>query len=121
MVSDVTPDFVAEGAERYQRWRERLLSTPEGRRAYAEEAAKKELWLQLVEARMDAGLTQQELADRLGVSQAQVARLERRGYDAYTLTSLRRYVDALGNGYRLDVSIQAGRTDITDAMGATPG
>ena len=45
-------------------------------------------------------------AQRLGVSQAQVARMEKRGYDAYTLTSLRRYVKALGEGFELEVSVR---------------
>jgi hypothetical protein len=45
-------------------------------------------------------------AERLGVSQAQVARLEKRGYDAYTLSSLRRYVQALGEGFSLEVSVR---------------
>ena len=108
-------DFAREGAERYQQWRARLLSTPERRRIYEEEAAKKELWLQLVEARQQAGLTQAELAERLGISQAQVSRLERRGYDAYTLNSLRRYVEALGNGFRLEVAV---RTTEPESAGA---
>jgi len=55
---------------------------------------------------MSAGLTQQELANRLGVSQAQVARIEKRGYDAYTLNTLRRYVDALGEGFQLEVKVR---------------
>src|SRR5438045_4700413 len=107
MSPEVKRDLAREGAERYQQWRQRLLSTPELRRIYEEEAAKKELWLQLVEARQAAGLTQAELAERLGVSQAQVARLEKRGYDAYSLNSLRRYVQALGDGFRLEVSIRS--------------
>ena len=73
---------------------------------YEEEAARKELWLQLVEARRAAGLTQVQLAERLGVSQAQVARVEKRGYDSLTLTSLRRYVEALGAGFSLEVTIR---------------
>lgn len=73
---------------------------------YEEEAAKKERRLQLVEVRHVAGLTQQEMAWRLGVSQAQVARIEKRGYDAYTLSTLRRYVQALGEGFRLEVAIR---------------
>jgi transcriptional regulator with XRE-family HTH domain len=59
-----------------------------------------------VEARQAAGLTLAELAQRLGVSQAQVARMEKRGYDAYTLTTLRRYVAALGEGFSLSVEIR---------------
>src|SRR3954465_9589175 len=99
-------DYITEGEESYQRWADSLVADEEGRRLYEEEAAKKELWLQLVEARQAAGLTQAELAERLGVSQAQVARLEKRGYDAYSLNSLRRYVAALGDGFRLDVSVR---------------
>lgn len=93
----------------YERWRANLLSDPETRAIYEEEAAKKEVWLQLVEARMDAGLTQAQMATRLGVSQAQVARIEKRGYDAYTLKTLRRYVEAIGGGFAVEVKIVRGR------------
>lgn len=58
-----------------------------------------------MEARQQAGLTQQQMAERLGVSQSQVARIEKQGYDAYTLTTLRRYVQALGDGFSLEVRI----------------
>ncbi len=98
-------DVVTAGEESYQRWRKGLQDNPEYRAVYEEEAAKKELWLQLVEARLAAGLTQEQLAERLGVSQAQVARIEKRGYDVYTLNTLRRYVTALGDGFELAVSV----------------
>ncbi len=68
-------------------------------------ATTKELWRQLVEARQKAGLTQTQVAERMGVSQAQVARIEKRGYEAYTLTTLRRYLEALGNGFHLEVRV----------------
>ena len=55
--------------------------------------------------RQAAGLTQAEVAKRLAVSQGQVARIEKRGYDAYTLTTLRRYVEALGEGFSLEVRV----------------
>ena len=99
----------ADGARLFEEDRARWMADPENRRIYEEEAAKKELWLQLVEARQDAGITQSELAKRLGITQAQVARLEKRGYDAYTLTSLRRYVQALGNQFTLEIKVR--RTD----------
>ena len=100
-----------EGEERYQQWRDNLHADPEFREIYAEEAAKSELWLQLVEARQQAGLTQAQMAKRLGVSQAQVSRIEKEGYDAYTLTTLRRYVDALGKGFSLKVSVHVPLAD----------
>ena len=98
-------DNTSEGEMSYNRWRDGLHVDPKYQAIYDEEAAKSELWLQLVEARQAAGLTQVELARRLGVSQAQVARIEKRGYDAYTLTTLRRYVQALGAGFRLEVAV----------------
>src|SRR2546425_11979087 len=99
-------NHIKEGEQAYQEWRDALLADPETRAIYKEEAAKSELWLQLVEARQAAGLTQAQLAQRLGVSQAQVSRIEKRGYDAYTLTTLRRYVRALGEGFSLQVTVR---------------
>jgi len=90
----------------YEAWRADLRRDPAYAQVYAEEAAKSELWLQLVEARQEAGLTQKQVAERLGVSQAQVARIEKRGYDAYTLTTLRRYIEALGDNFRLEVQVR---------------
>lgn len=95
-----------EGAQRFNQWRERLLADPETQALYDEEAAKKELWLQLAEARQSAGLTQAEMAERLGVSPAHIARIEKTGYESYTLTTLRRYVAALGEEYELEVHIR---------------
>jgi DNA-binding XRE family transcriptional regulator len=96
----------SEGQRLYDAYWERQMADPEFRRVYEEEAAKKDLWLQLVEARQSTGLTQAELGQRLGVSQAQVARLEKRSYDAYSLNSLRRYVAALGEHFTLDIRVR---------------
>ena len=96
---------IKAGEESYQRWHEGLMQNPEFQAVYEEEAAKSALWLQLVEARLAAGLTQKQMAERIGVSQAQVARIEKEDYDAYTLTTLRKYVAALGEGFSLEVKI----------------
>ncbi len=102
----VQSDPVEAGARSYQAWKKGLEETPGFKEIYAEEAAKSELWLQLVEARKAAGLTQKEMAKRMGVSQAQVSRIEQYGYDSYTLTTLRRYVAALGEGFSLEVRVE---------------
>jgi DNA-binding XRE family transcriptional regulator len=104
-MSEVSKQALSAEQQSYQEWRDKLRSNPDYQAIYDEESTKGELWLQLVEARQAAGLTQQQMADRLGISQAQVSRLEKEGYDAYTLTSLRRYVEALGEGYSLEVTI----------------
>ena len=95
-----------EGEAAYQRWHKKILADPEVQEVYAEEAAKLELWLQLAEARQAAGLTQAEVATRLGVTQSQVSRMEKRGYDNYTLNSLRRYLQALGDDFTLEVAVR---------------
>ena len=53
------------------------------------------------------------MTERLGVSQAQVARIEQRGYDAYTLATLRRYVQAVGGGFALDIAFVARMAHVT--------
>ncbi len=98
-------NVIKAGEESYERWRDELMQDPEFRAVYEEEAARSALWLQLVEARLAAGLTQKQMAERIGVSQAQVARIEKEDYDAYTLTTLRKYVAALGEGFSLEVTI----------------
>jgi HTH-type transcriptional regulator/antitoxin HipB len=95
----------SEGAKAYEDYWASQMADPGFRRTYEEEAKKKELWLSLIEARQAANLTQAEVARRLGVSQAQVARIEKRGYDSYTLNTLRRYVAALGEGFSVEVRI----------------
>lgn len=65
----------------------------------------KEIWRQLVIARVTVGLTQTELARRMGVSQSQISGWERPGFEAYNLNTLRRYVQALGGEYVLEVKI----------------
>lgn len=113
------PNTQSDGRRLFEEERARRMADPEYRAIYDEEAQKKELWLQLVEARQAAGLTQEQLGRRLGVSQAQVARIEKRGYDAYTLTTLRRYVRALGDGFRLEVKVRQPPVEERRAYAAT--
>lgn len=107
-MSAIEKDNRNEGQRRYDEYWAEQMADPESRKVYEEEAQRKELWLQLVEARQSSGLTQTEVARRLGVSQAQVARIEKRGYESYTLNTLRRYLQALGGDFSLEVRIRRG-------------
>jgi ribosome-binding protein aMBF1 (putative translation factor) len=68
----------------------------------------------LVHARLASGLTQEELAQRIGVSQQQVQRDEQTGYARASLERLQRVWDVLGA--RLD-----GRVTLTPALGPDEG
>ncbi|MDP9357974.1 MAG: helix-turn-helix domain-containing protein [Chloroflexota bacterium] len=70
------------------------------------DAAPLPVGVQLAQARRTVGLTQAELAARMGVSQMQVSRLEGETQRNYTLGALQRYVDALGGAYQLEVTIR---------------
>jgi hypothetical protein len=47
-----------------------------------------------------------------------VARIEKRGYDAYTLNTLRRYVQALGDEFALEVRVHRRPTAAAAATAA---
>jgi ribosome-binding protein aMBF1 (putative translation factor) len=50
----------------------------------------------IYEARTQAGLTQQQLADRVGMHQSAIARLEDADYDGHSVKTLERIALALG-------------------------
>jgi len=55
----------------------------------------------IYEARTQAGLTQQQLADRVGMHQSAIARLEDADYDGHSLKTLERIASALGKRIEL--------------------
>jgi DNA-binding XRE family transcriptional regulator len=73
---------------------ERLQDDPAARARFEEAHRAMRDALALGEAREDRAMTQQEIARILGVTQANVSRIEREG-DIY-LSTLRKYVEALG-------------------------
>ena len=62
--------------------------------------------VRLRQLRESAGLTQAELAERLGMSEARLARMERRYFEGCSLDLLRRYARALGDGFALEVCLR---------------
>ncbi len=77
----------------------RILANPEARAEYDAQAPEFKLARELITARTRAGLTQTELAERMGVSQPVVARIEGSigsRKHAPSLATLRKYADACG-------------------------
>lgn len=80
-------DFIAEhpvDRERVEAHKERMLAEV---RAY-----------RLRELREGAGLTQAQLAERIGVGQRQVSKIERGDLDSAKIGTIRSYLEAVGGG-----------------------
>lgn len=56
----------------------------------------------LRELRENAGLTQQQLADRIGVSQRQVSKIEHGDLDNAKVGTIRGYLEAVGGGLAIE-------------------
>lgn len=82
--------------------KERLLANPEVRAEYERLGPIYELVGALVEARHEAGLTQGQLAEKMGTTQSVVARVESaRHMPTFDLVS--RYAEAIG--FKVNVSL----------------
>jgi len=82
--------------------KDELLRDPEVRREYERLGPEFELIRSLVAARARAGLTQAEVAERMGTTQSVVARLES-GRSTPTWKTLKRYAQATGSRLRVDL------------------
>jgi len=78
------------------------LKDPAFAAVYEEEKEKVDLAIQLLQLRTAAGLSQKQLADRIGTTQSVIARLENRAYKGYSLRMLRRIAHALGHQVQIE-------------------
>jgi transcriptional regulator with XRE-family HTH domain len=82
----------------------RALARPDVRREYEGLKEEFEILDEILKARAEAGVTQAELAARIGTTQSAVARLETTmGKHSPSIGTLKRYASALG--YRLQVRL----------------
>jgi DNA-binding XRE family transcriptional regulator len=79
----------------WDRYVKKELSKPAVRRAYEEETAVLKIGLELANQRRRKGLTQAEVARRIGTSAPQLSRTERRPENA-NMRTLMRYAAAVG-------------------------
>ncbi|MBI5094151.1 MAG: helix-turn-helix transcriptional regulator [Candidatus Hydrogenedentes bacterium] len=79
----------------FDRYLDEQLRDPEFASRFTEAGKAWDVALQLTRMREDAGLTQRELARRVGTTQQQISRLESSGYTGHSLSMLRRVAHAL--------------------------
>ena len=91
-----------------KQFRTRALKRPAVRKAYDELEEEFAFLDEVLTARAEAGLTQAEVAARVGTTQSAIARLES-GAQAHSpsIATLQRYAHALG--YRLEIKLVKGR------------
>jgi transcriptional regulator with XRE-family HTH domain len=65
--------------------------------------------LQITKLREEAGLSQKELAQRLGTTQQQISRLESPSYEGHSLSMLRRVAEALNANVHVVIERTGGR------------
>jgi transcriptional regulator with XRE-family HTH domain len=67
----------------------------------ADARAEIELWEQVILLREKSGLTQSQLAEILGVTQSRIAKMEKEGYDSYSIATLRKVASATNHTLKI--------------------
>lgn len=86
--------------------KQKLLANPKVKAEYDALQDEFTLFAEMIKARRIAGLSQKEIAERMGTKQAAIARLETAGGKAKhspSIATLRRYANAIG--CQLDIKI----------------
>ena len=61
---------------------------------------------QLAALRKARGISQKQLAEKIGTSQQQISRLESPSYQGHSLSMLRRVVEALGGSLKVEILLK---------------
>lgn len=88
-----------------------LMKNPKFRKALEELQPEFDLMEKMIIAREKAGISQKELARRIGTKQSAIARLEGGGFNKATIETLRKIADALN--FRLAIKLQPKREAAT--------
>lgn len=75
-------------------WLDKKLTNPKFRKAFRQEYEKLSIGEQLLRLRLEAGMTQAEVAKKVGTTASAISRYENAEYDRYELQTLRKIVEA---------------------------
>lgn len=85
----------------YQDFKKKALSDPKVRAEYDSLAAEYAIKQAVIDARLSSGLTQQQLADRTGINQADISKLES-GSANPSLRTLQRLAAGMGMNLKIE-------------------
>jgi transcriptional regulator with XRE-family HTH domain len=89
----------------FDRYLEKQLKDPDFASRYQKAGEAWNVALQLAALRKKAGLSQKELAQRVGTSQQQISRLESTSYEGHSLSMLRKVAEVLGAKVHIDIQL----------------
>ncbi|MGE4318134.1 MAG: helix-turn-helix domain-containing protein [Deferribacterales bacterium] len=88
----------------FSEFKQKALSKPEVKSEYDRLAPEYELRGQLINARMKAGLTQEEVAQRMGTTKSAVCRLESvNSKNSPSIQTLLKYAQAVGSELKIAI------------------
>lgn len=87
---------------KYENVRKKLMSDPEVVKEYEDHKTEFEVAKALIQARIDAKMTQNEVAKRMHTSQAAIARLES-GHHFPTIQTIQKYARAVNHPISLEI------------------
>jgi DNA-binding XRE family transcriptional regulator len=99
-------DMKAKAVGMGKGWLDRKLASSKFRKGFEEELQKLAIGEQLARLRLEAGLTQAQVAKRTGTTASAISRYENSEYDRYELRTLQKIVRACGG--RLEISLEPG-------------
>jgi DNA-binding XRE family transcriptional regulator len=83
----------------YQTYKQKALKNPEVKKEYDALGPEYDIIQAMIEARKGQNLTQEELSERTGITQADISRIERGTRNPSLLDLSVRYNDAIDDGY----------------------
>lgn len=89
----------------FRAYLKKRLADPEFKKYYEEEIKNLQLGYQIQQARKKSGLTQKQLAARIGSSQGAITRLESGNYTSYTVKTLEKIAAAFGGKLYVELQI----------------
>lgn len=93
----------------FDRFLEEQLESPEFAERFGKAGEAWDVAIQLASLRKESGLSQKELAKKVGTSQQQISRLESPSYEGHSLSMLRRVAGVLGASIRVEIQREKSR------------
>jgi transcriptional regulator with XRE-family HTH domain len=92
-----------KGKTNFDRYLDDQLMDPAFAERFKEAGEAWDVAMQIAALRKESGLSQKELAKRVGTSQQQISRLESPGYEGHSLSMLRRVAHVMGASVRVQI------------------